>query len=81
VTNLLLVANILIATFAFYAQSIGSIWLLAGLLVSGAITVFILINTYGKRRMKMVDGTLGNGFAKGKIRFISYITKEAANQN
>ena len=67
---------------AVWAQALGSSWLFAGLLIVGFATVSLLVNIYGKRRIKLVDGTItGSRLAKGKIRFISYITKEAANQN
>ncbi len=82
VTFFLLLANLIIPFVAFYTQSLGSNWVLAGILATGFATVSMLVNIYGRRRMKMVDGTItGSKFAKGKIRFISYITKEAANQN
>lgn len=82
VTCYLLIANIVIVSLAYYFQLLGSNWLLAGLLTIGFTTVVALVNIYGRRRVKLADGSIeGNRFAKGKIRFISYITKEAANQN
>ena len=82
VTFSLVVANLCIPCFAVWAQSIGSNWMFIVLLGIGIFTVSLLVNIYGKRRVKMVDGSItGPGLAKGRIRFISYITKEAANQN
>ena len=82
VTCFLLIANLIIASFAYYFQLLGSNWLLTGLLILGFTTVALLVNIYGRRRVRLVDGTITSSrLAKGKLRFISYITKEAANQN
>ena len=82
VTFALVVTNLCIPLFAICAQSIGSNWMFLALLSTGFITVSMLVNIYGKRRVKLVDGSIaGSSFAKGRIRFISYITKEAASQN
>jgi UDP-N-acetylmuramyl pentapeptide phosphotransferase/UDP-N-acetylglucosamine-1-phosphate transferase len=82
VTCFLLIANLIIASSAYYLQLLGSNWLLTGLLMVGFTTVALLVNIYGRRRVRLVDGTITSSrLAKGKLRFISYITKEAANQN
>ena len=82
VTFFLLAANMLVAAGAYYMQFLGSNWVLGIILTSGFVSVSLLVNIYGKMKIKMVDGTItGNKNAKGKVRFISYITKEAANQN
>ncbi len=82
VTVSLLLVNLIVPVTAYALQSWGSNWILAGILVIGFGTVSMLVNIYGHRRMRMVDGAImGSKKAKGKIRFISYITKEAANQN
>lgn len=82
VTCFLLIANLIIASFAYYFQLLGSNWLLTGLLILGFTTVALLVNIYGRRRVRLVDGAITSSrLAKGKLRFISYITKEAANQN
>ncbi|CAN5742616.1 MraY family glycosyltransferase [soil metagenome] len=82
VTFSLVLTNLIVPFVAVWVQAIGSNWIFAGLLVVGFSTVALLANIYGKRRIKLVDGTItGSRLAKGKIRFISYITKEAANQN
>jgi UDP-N-acetylmuramyl pentapeptide phosphotransferase/UDP-N-acetylglucosamine-1-phosphate transferase len=82
VTFFLLAANVFVAVGAYYLQFLGSNWLLGIILSSGFVTVSLLVNIYGKMKVKMVDGTItGNKNAKGRVRFISYITKEAANQN
>jgi len=82
VTLFLLFTNIMILGIAYLVQSIGSNWLLTCLLSVGFLTVSILANIYIKQKTKMVEGSIStSGLSKGKIRFISYITKEAANQN
>lgn len=81
VTFYLFIANLFIPFIAYLAQPLGSNWVLVGILAMGFATVSVLVNIYGKRRMRMVDGTIGSKADKGKIRFISYITKEAASQN
>ena len=82
VTFCLVVTNLFIPFIAYLLQAIGTNWLICILLCSGLITVSMLVNVYGKRRLKFMEHTLGTSkSAKNKIRFISYITKEAANQN
>lgn len=82
VTIYLFLANLAVPFIAYATQSFGSNLVLGGILVVGFATVSMLVNIYGKRRIRMVDGAItGSKMAKGKIRFISYITKEAANQN
>jgi UDP-GlcNAc:undecaprenyl-phosphate/decaprenyl-phosphate GlcNAc-1-phosphate transferase len=82
VTFLLVLTNLVVPALAFSAQSLGSNWLLVLLISLGFGIVSILANFYNRRRIILVEGANGNStFSKGKIRFISYITKEAANQN
>ncbi|MES2648679.1 MAG: MraY family glycosyltransferase [Bacteroidota bacterium] len=82
VTFLLVLTNLLVPALAFSAQSIGSNWLLVLLILMGLGVVSLLANFYSRRRIILVAGANGTPtFSKGKIRFISYITKEAANQN
>jgi UDP-N-acetylmuramyl pentapeptide phosphotransferase/UDP-N-acetylglucosamine-1-phosphate transferase len=82
VTFCLVITNLFIPVVAYLLQSIGTNWLITTLLCAGFATVSILANVYGRRRIKFMDAPVRNSrLAKGKIRFISYITKEAANQN
>ena len=82
VTGSLFLANILIPFGAFFMQSLGSNWLLLLLLSVGFTSIGVLVNIYGRRRVKSADGTVvSTKLGKGKIRFISYLTKQAANQN
>lgn len=82
VTGFLLGANLLIPSIALCFQTTGNNWVLAGLLVIGFATVALLVYIYGKRRLRLLEGAIGSDkYSNGKIRFISYITKEAANQN
>ena len=82
VTFSLVITNLFIPLIAYLLQSVGSNWLIATLIGAGFATVSILVNVYGRRQIKFMDASVRNSrFAKGKIRFISYISKEAANQN
>jgi UDP-N-acetylmuramyl pentapeptide phosphotransferase/UDP-N-acetylglucosamine-1-phosphate transferase len=82
VTGGLVLTNIFIPLFAYFAQGLGSNWLLITLLCMGALCVFVLANIYARRRVVLADGAIASTkLAKGKIRFVSYISKQAANQN
>jgi UDP-GlcNAc:undecaprenyl-phosphate/decaprenyl-phosphate GlcNAc-1-phosphate transferase len=82
VTGSLVLANILIPFTAFFSRGLGSNWLLIALLGVGTTAMFVVGYVYGRRRVLLpAEGVAATKLDKGKIRFISYISKHATHHN
>ncbi|TAD85896.1 MAG: undecaprenyl/decaprenyl-phosphate alpha-N-acetylglucosaminyl 1-phosphate transferase [Bacteroidetes bacterium] len=82
VTGSLVLANLIFPLAAFFTQGLGSNWLLIGLVSVGSLGVFGVANVYARRRVVLADGEIApNKLTKTKIKFVSYVSKDATNPN
>ncbi len=82
VTFWLVGTNLIVPFAAYFLQDWGSNWLLIFLLVLGFTSITALVKTYGKTKLSPMQENPETGKpARGKIRLISYIGKDAVNQN
>lgn len=75
-------ANVLVTTVAVAAQNWGGNWVLALVLSIGFALVFTMVKIYNtiQNKGRQSDAS-GANLPKGKVRFITYISKEAASNN